>query len=69
MPSSLPQARETFGEAYVEVKDRVEGRSLTLSRLANVPAARIAAGEEYKRFAGFARNGDAIFEREIVLGL
>ena len=68
LPSNLPQARETFGDAFVEVKDRIEGRSVTLSRLANVPAARIAAGEEYKRFAAFAHNGDAIFEREIVLG-
>ncbi len=68
-PRSLPTSREAFGEAYVQVEDRVSGRSLLLSRLANVPAARIAAGEEYKRFASFAHNGDAIFEREIVLGL
>lgn len=68
LPASLPQSREAFGDAFVQVSDRTAGQTLTLSRMANVPAARIAAGEPYRRFASFARNGDAIFEREIVLG-
>ena len=69
MPASVPAARESFEDAYVDVQDHVEGRSLTLHRIANVPAARIAVGEPYRKFAAFARGGDAIFEREIVLGL
>lgn len=68
MPSSLPTGDERFGENSVRVADRVNGHSIRLERVIDIPAGRVEAGEPYRNFSRFVARGDALLEREIVLG-
>ncbi|MFO0663819.1 MAG: tetratricopeptide repeat protein [Polyangiaceae bacterium] len=68
VPPSLPVGEWKDGDRTVSVKDRVEGHTLRLERIADVPAGRVAPGDEYAKFAEFARTGSAVMESEILLG-
>jgi len=68
LPGSLPSGEVRDGERSVVVKDRVEGRSLVLARVVDVPAGRVQPGAEYARFVAFTRKADEMLEREIAVG-
>ena len=68
MPASMPTGDLKNGDRTVTVKDRVEGHSIRFERVADIPAGRVAPGEEYAKFAEFARAGSAMMESEILIG-
>jgi len=68
LPGTLPGGELRDGDRRVSVKDSVEGRSVTLRRLVDIPAGRVQPGEEYARFVSFTREADRLLEREIALG-
>ena len=68
MPASMPTAELKNGDRTVTVKDRVDGHSIRFERVADIPAGRVLPGEEYAKFAEFARAGSAVMESEILLG-
>jgi hypothetical protein len=68
MPATLPGGTVRDGERVVEVKDTVEGHSIRLVRLIDIPAARVQPGKEYAGFIDFVQKADTLVEREIALG-
>jgi cellulose synthase operon protein C len=68
MPATLPGGTVRDGERVVEVKDTVEGHSIRLVRLIDIPAARVQPGKEYAGFVDFVQKADTLVEREIALG-
>jgi hypothetical protein len=68
LPGSLPSGEVRDGDRSVVVRDAVEGRSLVLSRVVDVPAGRVQPGAEYARFLAFTRKADEMLERDIALG-
>ncbi|MBK6465307.1 MAG: hypothetical protein IPF92_30535 [Myxococcales bacterium] len=68
MPAELPGGTLRDGERVVMVKDAVEGHSLRLVRVIDIPAARVQPGAEYAGFVAFVQKADALVEREIALG-
>ncbi len=68
IPASLPAGEARDGDRSVVVADKVEGRSLVLSRVVDVPAGRVMPGPEYARFVAFTRKADQLLEREIAIG-
>lgn len=68
VPGSLPQGEARDGDRSVVVKDTVEGRSLVLSRVVDVPAGRVQPGPEYARFVVFTHKADELLDREIAIG-
>jgi tetratricopeptide (TPR) repeat protein/Zn-finger nucleic acid-binding protein len=68
MPADLPPGDARDGERIVQVRDRVEGHTITLDRRVDVPAGRVQPGAEYAAFLKFARDGDTLLERDIAIG-
>jgi hypothetical protein len=68
LPGSLPGGDLRDGDRSVVVKDTVEGRSVVLSRVVDIPAGRVQPGAEYARFVAFTQSADQLLEREIALG-
>jgi len=69
LPGSLPTGELRDGDRMVSVKDGVEGRSLVLKRVVDIPAGRVQPGAEYARFVQFTQAADQLLEREIALGM
>ncbi len=63
----LPRELSNDGRS-VRVADTLDGATFTLSRTVDLPAGRIQPGPDYAEFVGFAREADALFEREVPLG-
>ncbi len=68
MPAALPTAETRDGERMVLVKDAVHGHAILLDRTIDIPAGRVQPGAEYGKFIRFVQEGDALLEREIVIG-
>lgn len=68
LPGSLPAGEVRDGDRSVVVKDLVEGRSVILARVVDVPAGRVLPGAEYARFLAFTRRADEMLEREVAIG-
>jgi tetratricopeptide (TPR) repeat protein len=68
MPASIPQGEIKDGDASVSIKDTVNGHSIAIERVIDLPAGRVAPGEEYARFRQFVRDADALLDREIRVG-
>lgn len=68
LPGSLPTGEARDGDRSVVVSDKVEGRSIVLRRVVDVPAGRVQPGPEYARFVAFTRRADQMLEREIAIG-
>jgi hypothetical protein len=68
LPGSLPSGEVRDGDRSVIVKDSVEGRSIMLSRVVDIPAGRVQPGADYARFVAFTQGADRLLEREIALG-
>lgn len=69
MPADLPPGDVKDGERAVTVRDRVEGHTISLDRKVEVPAGRVQPGTDYAKFLQFTRDGDALLEREIAVGM
>jgi len=68
MPADLPQGEERDGTAFVAVHDSVHGHAIDFDRVIEIPAARVAAGEEYDAWLKFVRAADALVARDIAIG-
>ena len=68
MPADLPHGEEHDGAAYVVVKDAVHGHAIDFDRVLEVPAARVAPGEEYGAWLRFVRAADALITRDVAIG-
>ncbi|MBS2016567.1 MAG: tetratricopeptide repeat protein [Deltaproteobacteria bacterium] len=69
LPGSLPTGELKDGDRSVSVKDGIEGRSVVLRRVVDIPAGRVQPGAEYARFVAFTQQADQLLEREIALGM
>ena len=68
LPGSLPGGELHDGDRSVSVKDSVEGRSVLLRRVVDIPAGRVQPGAEYAKFTAFTQEADQLLEKEIALG-
>jgi len=68
MQASLPAGEIRDGERTVVVKDAVHGHAIYLDRTVDIPAGRVAPGDEYTRFQRFTQDADALVEREMLIG-
>jgi hypothetical protein len=68
MPASLPGGEARHGDAIVTVKDAVHGHAISLDRVVDLPAGRVQPGDDYARYRLFARDADALLEREVLVG-
>ncbi|MDB4936015.1 MAG: Cell division protein FtsK [Labilithrix sp.] len=68
LPGSIPGGELHDGDRSVTVNDTVEGRSILLRRVVDIPAGRIQPGSEYARFVAFTQQSDVLLEKEIALG-
>ncbi|HSO36145.1 MAG TPA: hypothetical protein VLT33_26640 [Labilithrix sp.] len=68
LPSSIPGGELHDGDRSVSVKDAVEGRSIMLRRVVDIPAGRVQPGAEYAKFVAFTQQADQLLEKEIALG-
>ena len=68
MPATLPTGEVRHGDALVVVKDAIKGHAIHLDRVVDLPAGRVQPGEDYARYRQFARDADALLEREILIG-
>jgi tetratricopeptide (TPR) repeat protein len=66
-PPSLPPEEVRDGERVIAVHDSVQGHSLLLDRMVDIPAGRVQPGAEYARYLRFIHTGDNIVQRELVL--
>jgi cellulose synthase operon protein C len=68
LPATLPSGELRDGDRSVLVKDAVEGRTVILARVVDIPAGRVQPGAEYAKFVQFTQGADQLLEREISLG-
>jgi tetratricopeptide (TPR) repeat protein len=68
LPATIPGGELHDGDRSVSVKDAVEGRSITLRRIVDIPAGRVQPGAEYAKFVAFTQQADQLLEKEIALG-
>lgn len=68
LPPTLPGGELRDGDRSVVVKDSVEGNTLKLVRVIDIPAGRVQPGAEYARFVQFTQSADQLLAREIALG-
>lgn len=64
LASQLVRTQLRDGDRSVLINDRVEGSSLILDRVFDIPAARISPAE-YKSFQSFAREADEATQRDV----
>ena len=68
MPADLPRGEARDGDAFVVVKDAVNGHSVDFDRVIELPAGRVQPGDEYARWQQFARDADMLIGRDVALG-
>ncbi|MDB4943768.1 MAG: Cell division protein FtsK [Labilithrix sp.] len=68
LPATIPGGQLRDGDRSVTVQDAVEGRSVLLRRLVDIPAGRVQPGADYARFVAFTQQADQLLEKEIALG-
>jgi tetratricopeptide (TPR) repeat protein len=68
MPADLPHGEARDGDAYVVVKDAVNGHAIDFDRTIDLPAGRVQPGDEYARWQQFTRAADALVARDVALG-
>jgi len=68
LPATIPGGELRDGDRSVTVSDAVEGHSIMLRRVVDIPAGRIQPGAEYVKFVAFTQAADLLLEKEIALG-
>ena len=68
LPGTIPGGELHDGDRSVTVTDSVEGHTILLRRVVDIPAGRVQPGAEYARFVAFTQAADALLEKEIALG-
>jgi hypothetical protein len=68
LPAAIPGGALKDGDRSVVVSDTVEGHSILLRRVVDIPAGRVQPGAEYARFVAFTQQADQLLEKEIALG-
>ncbi len=68
MPATLPHGQERDGDAYVLVRDVVNGHAIDFDRVIDLPSGRVQPGDEYAKWQTFARNADALVSRDVLIG-
>ena len=68
LPGSIPGGQLHDGDRSVTVDDTVQGHSVVLHRVVDIPAGRVQPGAEYARFVSFTQQADGLLEKEIALG-
>jgi tetratricopeptide (TPR) repeat protein len=68
LPGSIQGGVLHDGDRSVTVTDGVEGHTILLRRIVDIPAGRVQPGAEYARFVAFTQQADALLEKEIALG-
>jgi len=68
LPGSIPGGALHDGDRSVTVDDAVQGHSVILHRVVDIPAGRVQPGAEYARFVSFTQQADGLLEKEIALG-
>ncbi len=68
LPTALPGGELRDGERSVVVSDAVEGHTIFLHRVVDLPAGRVQPGADYARFVSFTQEADQLLQKEIALG-
>jgi cellulose synthase operon protein C len=67
-PTTLPAGRAHDGDAYVEVKDTVNGHAIDFDRVVDLPSGRVQPGDEYAAWQAFVRKADLLLTRDVLVG-
>ena len=68
LPATIQGGELHDGDRSVTVSDSVDGHTILLRRVVDIPAGRVQPGAEYARFVAFTQQADALLEKEIALG-
>jgi len=68
VPSTMPAGEKRDGDAFVSVKDVVNGHAIDFDRVIDLPAGRVQPGKEYAAWQEFIRDADALVTREVAVG-
>jgi len=68
MPPSMPTGEKRDGDAFVSVKDAVNGHAIDFDRVIDLPAGRVQPGKEYAVWQGFVRDADSLVARDVAIG-
>jgi tetratricopeptide (TPR) repeat protein len=67
-PTQLPDGQARDGDAFVVVKDVVNGHAIDFDRVIELPSGRVQPGEEYAAWQGFVQQADALLTRDVLVG-
>ncbi len=67
MPTDVPRGQLRFGDALVVARDTVSGHAIDFERIIDLPAARVAPGDDYARWQTFVRDADALLMRDVLV--
>jgi cellulose synthase operon protein C len=68
LPAVLPRGEARDGAARVVVSDAVNGHAISFDRVVDLPAGRVAPGDEYASWQKFIRDADTLLSRNVPLG-
>ncbi|HXN33268.1 MAG TPA: tetratricopeptide repeat protein, partial [Polyangiaceae bacterium] len=68
MPSEVPRGELRFGDALVAARDVVSGHAIDFERVIDLPAARVAPGDDYAHWQTFVRDADSLLMRDVLVG-
>jgi hypothetical protein len=69
MPARLPQGEVHHGDAFVRVRDSVNGHAIDFDRVIDLPAGRVEPGPDYADWQKFLRDADGLVARDVFLGV
>ncbi len=67
MPADLPRGEERDADAFVTVRDAVNGHAIDFDRVIELPAGRVQVGDEYAAWQKFVRAADALISRDVAV--
>jgi tetratricopeptide (TPR) repeat protein len=67
-PPSMPRGEARDADASVVVTDAVSGQSIHFDRVIDLPAGRVAPGDDYVVWQKFIRDADTLLSRNVALG-
>ncbi|MGH7437506.1 MAG: hypothetical protein ACRENE_17660 [Polyangiaceae bacterium] len=63
----MPRGEAREGGASVVVSDAVNGHTIAFDRVVDLPAGRVAPGDEYAAWQKFIREADTLLSRNVLL--